>query len=105
MNDKPAAVDSSWTVGRKELVLALHEEFWQRGLAMKKKNQDFEVFLLDAGQTVTVSQENMRSLPSELRQVPPFLYQVGLVFHKLSCLAIFGYFPFFVTIASNFRIR
>ena len=81
MNDKPPAVDSSWTVGRKEPVLALHEEFWQRGLAMKKKNQDYAVFLLDAGQTVTVSQENMRSLPSELRQVPPFLYQVSLVFY------------------------
>ena len=81
MNDKSATVDSSWTVGREEPVLALHEEFWQRGLAMKKKNQDFEVFLLDAGQTVTVSQENMRSLPSELRQVPPFLYQVSLVFY------------------------
>ena len=81
MNDKPPAVDSSWTVGRKEPVLALHDEFWQRGLAIKKKNQDYAVFLLDAGQTVTISQENMRSLPSELRQVPPFLFQVSPVFN------------------------
>ena len=94
MNDKPPVADSTWTVGRKEPVLALHEEDWQRGLAIKKKGQqDFLVFLLDAGQTVTVSQENMRSLPSELRQVPPFIYQVGLVFHKPSCFAIFGNFP------------
>ena len=81
MNDKPTAADSSWTVGRKEPVLALQDDFWQRGLAIKKKkNQDYDVFLVDGGQTVTVSQDNMRSLPSELREVPPFLYQVGLDF-------------------------
>ena len=77
MNDRPPAMDSSWTVGRKEPVLALHEGLWQRGLAIRKKGLDFAVFLVDAGQTVTVSQENMRSLPQELRTVPPFLYQVG----------------------------
>ena len=77
MNDKPPAADSSWTVGREEPVSALHEDCWQRGLAIKKKGQDYEVFIIDAGQSVTISQENMRSLPSELRQVPPFIYQVG----------------------------
>ena len=76
MNDKPPAVDSSWTVGRKEPVFAFHDDYWQRGLAIKKKGQDYDVFLLDAGQIVTVSQKNMRSLPPELRRVPPFLYQV-----------------------------
>ena len=81
MNDKPPVADSTWTVGRKEPVLALIENYWHRGLAIKKKNSDFDVFLIDAGQTVTVSQENMRSLPSELRQVPAFLYQVGPVFY------------------------
>ena len=78
MNDKIPAVDSSWSVGRKEPVLALHEGLWQRGLAVKKKGQqDFLVYLLDAGQQVTVSKENMRSLAQELRKVPPFVYQVG----------------------------
>ena len=78
MNNKIPAVDSSWSVGRKEPVLALHEGLWQRGLAVKKKGQqDFLVFLLDAGQQVTVSKENMRSLSKELRKVPPFIYQVG----------------------------
>ena len=76
MNDKIPAVDSSWSVGRKEPVLALHEGLWQRGLAVKKKEQDFLVFLLDAGQQVTVSKENLRSLSKELRKVPPFIYQV-----------------------------
>ena len=81
MNDKPPVADSTWTVGRKEPVLALHENFWQRGLAIKKKNTDYDVFLIDAGQTVTVSQDNMRSLPSDFRQIPAFLYQVSPVFY------------------------
>ena len=80
MNDKIPAVDSSWSVGRKEPVLALHEGLWQRGLAVKKKGQqDFLVYLLDAGQQVTVSKENMRSLAQELRKVPPFVYQVTVL--------------------------
>ena len=89
INDKPPAADSSWTVGRKEPVVALYEDWWQRGLAVKKNDQDFAVFLLDAGQTVTISQENMRSLPQELRKVPPFLYQVGRVLYvKLSSVTV-----------------
>ena len=89
MNDRTPAMDSSWTVGRKEPVLALHEGLWQRGLAIKKKGQDFDVFLVDAGQTVTISQVNMRSLPQELRKVPPFLYQVGRVLYvKLSSVTV-----------------
>ena len=79
MNAKPPAADSSWTVGRKEPVLALQDKYWQRGLAIKKNKLDYAVYLVDGGQTVNVSQDNMRSLPSELRQVPPFLYQVSSV--------------------------
>ena len=70
-------------MGRKEPVLVFHEEFWQRGLAIKKKGKDYDVFLLDGGQTVTVSQENMRSLSSELRKIPPFIYQVSSQFSLL----------------------
>ena len=79
MNDNPPAADSSWTVGRNEPVLAHHEDYWQRGLAIKKKGQaEYDVFLLDAGQTVTIRQENLRSLPSDLLAVPPFIFQVRL---------------------------
>ena len=77
MNDNPPPADSAWSVGRKEPVLVFHEEFWQRGVAVKKKGQDFEVFLLDGGETKTIRQENMRPLSSELRKIPPFIYQVS----------------------------
>ena len=80
MNKKAPAVDSSWTVGKKDPVVVFHDNLWQRGLAIKKKKRDYAIFLVDAGQTVTVSRDNMRSLPSELRQVPPFIYQVSSVF-------------------------
>lgn len=69
-------MDNSWSVGRKEPVLVLHEGIWHRGLAVVKKGQEFDVFLVDSGQTVTIKLENIRPLISELQQVPPFAYQV-----------------------------
>ena len=75
-NSIPPAVDSSWSVGRKEPVLALHQDLWHRGVAVLKKGQEFALFLVDIGQTVTVKLENIRPLLAEFQQIPPFAFQV-----------------------------
>ena len=55
-----------------------HEDIWYRGLAVKKIEGMFSVFLLDFGGLVTVSPEQMRPLHSSLTCSPAALYQVCL---------------------------
>ena len=39
---------------------------------------EYDVFLLDTGETISVQRENLRPLPVELKQIPPFVFQVRL---------------------------
>ena len=61
----------------KEPVLALHLGLWHRGVAVLKKGQEFALFLVDIGQTVTVKLENIRPLLAEFQQIPPPLRLPG----------------------------
>ena len=78
MQDMAPPEDSGWSVGRKEPLLALHLDLWQRGLAVRRERStmEYDVFLLDTGETVSVKRENLRPLPVELKQIPPFVFQV-----------------------------
>ena len=76
VNKVRTPADTDWKIGRKEPVRAFVEDSWHRGFAAKKKGQEFEVFLFDLGEMVTVKQENLKRLPDELTQVPPLAYQV-----------------------------
>ena len=81
-----------WKIGRKEPVRAFIENSWHRGFAAKKKGQEFEVFLLDIGKMVTVSQENLQRLPDELMQVPPIAYQVKMRINVIVGIKEINYF-------------
>ena len=63
-------------MAREELVLALHQEVWQRGLVVSERGAECDVYLLDIGQTITVRREDMRVSSPELEQIPPFAFQV-----------------------------
>ena len=78
MQDMAPPEDSGWCVGRKEPLLALHLDLWQRGLAVRRERStmEYDVFLLDTGETISVKRENLRPLPVELKQIPPFVFQV-----------------------------
>ena len=49
---------------------------WYRGLPVTKTGDTYLVFLIDFGYQVTVVKEEMRPLPEEFLDVPPFAYQV-----------------------------
>ena len=71
----PAAV-AAWKVKRGGAVSVVWSGVWHRGIPVKKTGSSYSVFLIDQGYQVTVTQEEVRPLPEEFLDVPPFAYQV-----------------------------
>ena len=45
-------------------------------MAIKRKEDKFLCYLLDFGNTITVTKDLMRPLPEEYLVIPPYAYQV-----------------------------
>ena len=54
-----------------------------RAMAVKKTGTSFVCYLLDFGNMVTISQTNMRPLPSEFLTKPPCAFQVKEISGKM----------------------
>ena len=79
MNENPPPAVPGWAVGRRETVAVYFEDedIWYRGLAVKKTEGKFAVYLLDfGGGFVIVSPDKLRPLPSSLVSTPAVMYQV-----------------------------
>ena len=58
---------------------AYYEDIWYRGLAVKKTEGMFSIYLLDfGGALVTVTPDQLRPLPAPLNNTPAVMYQVCL---------------------------
>jgi len=79
LNESPPPVVKGWKVGRRETVAVCHEEFWYRGLAVKKVDIKYYVYLLDiGGLPLEVTIDKLRPLPGFLMAFPALAYQVSL---------------------------
>ena len=59
-------------VQRGEPVSVVSNEFWYRGLPVKKSCQIYKVLLLKCGELIQVNVEDTKPLPEKLRKVPQF---------------------------------
>ena len=71
------AVD--WRVKKGAPVCVVWRGVWYRGLPVNKKDNTYKVFLIDLGYQVSVIKEDMRPLPEEFLNIPPFAYQVRIL--------------------------
>ena len=78
MNERPPPVVAGWTVGKRETVAVYWDNFWYRGLADKKTEGKFSIYLLDFGSVVTVAPDMLRPLPAKQGTIPAAAYQVCL---------------------------
>jgi len=78
MNERPPPVVEGWTVGKRETVAVYWDNIWYRGLAVKKTEGKFSIFLLDFGSLVTVAPDKLRPLPAKQGTIPAAAYQVCL---------------------------
>ena len=79
MNEKPPPEVKGWTVSKWETVAVHWDRVWYRGLAVKKREGKFSIYLLDfGGSLVTVAPDKLRPLPAKLRTIPAAAYQVCL---------------------------
>ena len=76
LNLTAPAVVVDWRVKRGGAVCVVWRGVWYRGLPVTKTGHTYSVFLIDFGYQVTVVKEEMRPLPEEFLDVPPFAYQV-----------------------------
>ena len=76
MLESPPPIVQNWMVGRRETVAVMVEKIWYRAIAVRRIEEQFEVYLLDYGGLVTVAQDMMRPLPAEFAVLPAFNYQV-----------------------------
>merc|ERR1719318_2548835 len=82
MMESPPPVVQGWKIGRRETIAVMVESSWCRAVAVRKLEDQFEVYLLDYGGLVTVGQDMLRPLPAQFGVLPAFYYQV--------CLAVKG---------------
>jgi len=78
MNERPPPVVAGWKVGKMATVAVYWDNIWYRGLAVKKAEGKFSIFLLDFGSLVTVAPDKLRPLPAKLGTIPAAAYQVCL---------------------------
>merc|ERR1719369_1262713 len=78
MNEKPPPVVKGWTVGKRETVAVYWDNVWYRGLAVKKTEGKFSIYLLDFRSVVTVAPDMLRPLPAKQGTIPAAAYQVCL---------------------------
>merc|ERR1719427_2157937 len=78
MNESPPPSLPGWVVGRRETVAVNYEDVWYRGMAVKKMDSMYSVYILDFGGLVSVAPNQMRPLPAFLEGFPAFMYQVCL---------------------------
>ena len=79
MNTAPPYYDADRKVGFDGPLCVLSGGLWVRGMPLEKNGHELSVFLIDSGNFVTVTEEELRPLPEEFLEVPPFAYQVRLV--------------------------
>ena len=68
---------TGWKIGRKETVAAYYDDLWYRAMAVKKSGANFQCYLLDFGNLVSISQDKLRPLPQIYLETPPFAFQVN----------------------------
>ena len=68
----------SWKVEKSSPVAVKYNEFWFRGIAVKKKSGEFVVYLPDTGRTVCVNQSNLRPLSDQAFNYPVCSVQVNI---------------------------
>ena len=79
MNERPPPEVKGWTVGKRETVAVYWANVWYRGLAVKKTEGKFSIYLLDfGGSLVSVTPDKIRPLPAKLGTLPAASYQVCL---------------------------
>ena len=60
--DPPVVATKAWKVQMGSLLSVSVEGGWYRGLAVSRLNQNFSIYLVDFGRTVTATQEALRPL-------------------------------------------
>ena len=78
MAECPIPVQSDWKVSRNQTVSVCWEDAWYRGVATKKCQDKFSVYLVDLGKVVSVARDLMRPLPEQYLNLPPGHVQVCL---------------------------
>lgn len=78
MAESPLPVQSDWKVSRNQTVAVCWNEVWYRGVATKKCQDKFFVYLVDLGKVVSVARDLMRPLPEQYLHLPPGCVQVCL---------------------------
>ena len=76
-SDPPVVATKAWKVQMGSLVAVSVEGDWHRGLAVTRLDQNFSIYLVDLGRTVTATLEALRPLTC-LLDIPPYAYQVDL---------------------------
>ena len=79
MNENPPPLVMGWRLGRNETVAVYEKGLWCRGLAVRKNDGKFSIYLLDfGGALVTVAPDMLRPLPRCAAKLPAGVYQVCL---------------------------
>ena len=81
-SDPPVEAIKAWKVQSGSLVSVRSEGCWYRGLAVTRLDQNFSIYLVDLGKTVTATLEDLRPL-NNLLEIPPYAYQVDQDWDRL----------------------